>query len=48
MKNTADDFCNEEHMYFYCLNLGLIYQHQQPLCLIYLQYYWNILTAYHD
>ena len=46
MTNTAEDFCDEEHIYFYCLNFELIYE--QFLCHIYLQYYYNIFTAYHD
>ena len=35
MTNKAEYFCHEEDIYFYCLNLGLIYSHHQYLFNIY-------------
>ena len=43
---TSEDFCNEEHIYFYYLNLELIYQYYQFLFYSHLQYYSNNLTYY--
>ena len=48
MTNAAEDFDNEEHIYFSCLNLELIYQHHEFLFHIYLRYCHNNLTIYYD
>ena len=36
MISTTEDFCNEKHIYFYCLNVELIYERHQFLSRIHL------------